>query len=92
MSYLSIPPSLSCPAADTSEHCTRPLTVSLVAPCSALLRLTQTAAPSGSQGKEMVQNLAVLRFSNLWLEPLWNRNYIANVTITFKENIGTMGA
>ena len=40
----------------------------------------------------MVQNLTVLRFSNLWLEPLWNRNYIASVTITFKEDIGTQGA
>ena len=42
-------------------------------------------------GKEMVQNLAILRFANLWLEPLWNRNYISSVTITFKEDIGTMG-
>ena len=39
----------------------------------------------------MVQNLAILRFANLWLEPLWNRNYISSITITFKEDIGTMG-
>jgi glucose-6-phosphate 1-dehydrogenase len=42
-------------------------------------------------GKEMVQNLMVLRFANLVFEPLWNRNYIKNVTITFKEDIGTQG-
>jgi len=42
-------------------------------------------------GKEMVQNLMVLRFANLVFEPLWNRNYIQNVTITFKEDIGTQG-
>ncbi|RHY89830.1 hypothetical protein DYB35_000229 [Aphanomyces astaci] len=42
-------------------------------------------------GKEMVQNLLVLRFSNATLEPLWNRRHISSVTITFKEDIGTMG-
>ncbi|KAH9090806.1 hypothetical protein Ae201684P_006211 [Aphanomyces euteiches] len=42
-------------------------------------------------GKEMVQNLLLLRFSNSTLEPMWNRNHISSVTITFKEDIGTMG-
>jgi len=42
-------------------------------------------------GKEMVQNLLLLRFANNTLEPLWNRNYISSVTITFKEDIGTQG-
>ena len=37
----------------------------------------------------MVQNLMLLRFANLAFEPLWNRNHIANVLITFKEDIGT---
>jgi glucose-6-phosphate 1-dehydrogenase len=40
-------------------------------------------------GKEMVQNLTVMRFANTWFEALWNRNYIASVQITFKEDIGT---
>lgn len=40
-------------------------------------------------GKEMVQNLMVLRFANTIFEPLWNRYHVANVTITFKEDIGT---
>jgi glucose-6-phosphate 1-dehydrogenase len=42
-------------------------------------------------GKEMVQNLLVLRFGNAIFGPLWNRNYIDNVTITFKEPFGTKG-
>jgi len=42
-------------------------------------------------GKEMVQNLLVMRFSNLAFQPLWNRNYIKNVIISFKEPFGTEG-
>lgn len=39
-------------------------------------------------GKETVQNLLVLRFSNGLFEPLWNRNYIEYVEITGAESIG----
>ncbi len=39
-------------------------------------------------GKETVQNVLVLRFSNGIFEPLWNRNYIDRVEITSAENIG----
>ena len=39
-------------------------------------------------GKETVQNLLVLRFSNGWFEPLWNRNFIDHVEITGAESIG----
>ncbi|PAA82009.1 hypothetical protein BOX15_Mlig022703g5, partial [Macrostomum lignano] len=42
-------------------------------------------------GKEMVQNVVVLRFANRILAPLWNRDNIANVLVTFKENFGTEG-
>jgi hypothetical protein len=37
------------------------------------------------------RRLQVLRFTNAWLEPLWNRDKISNVVITFKEDIGTQG-
>jgi glucose-6-phosphate 1-dehydrogenase len=39
-------------------------------------------------GKETVQNLLVLRFSNAMFEPLWNRRYIDHVEITNAEFIG----
>ena len=42
-------------------------------------------------GKEMVQNLMVLRFANSFLSPLWNRQHIASVVITFKEPIDVEG-
>lgn len=42
-------------------------------------------------GKEMVQNLLVMRFGNSWLEWFWNRNAISSVMIEFKEPFGTDG-
>jgi glucose-6-phosphate 1-dehydrogenase len=42
-------------------------------------------------GKELVQNLTVLRFSNLWLEQVWSRETVQCVLLTFKEDITTQG-
>ncbi|XP_052145673.1 glucose-6-phosphate 1-dehydrogenase, cytoplasmic isoform-like [Oryza glaberrima] len=42
-------------------------------------------------GKELVQNLLVLRFANRLFLPLWNRDNIANVQIVFREDFGTEG-
>ena len=42
-------------------------------------------------GKEMVQNLMVLRFANTVFEPLWDNHSISTVQITFKEPFGTEG-
>ncbi|KAK3102256.1 hypothetical protein FSP39_009955 [Pinctada imbricata] len=42
-------------------------------------------------GKEMVQNLMVLRFANKIFSPVWNRDGIASVVISFKEPFGTQG-
>lgn len=42
-------------------------------------------------GKEMVQNLIILRFANRIFAPVWNRDNIASVTISFKEPFGTQG-
>lgn len=39
-------------------------------------------------GKELVQNLLVLRFANTIFEPLWNRRYIHHVQITAAEKVG----
>ncbi len=36
-------------------------------------------------GKEMIKNMLVLRFGNVFLDACMNRNFIDNVQITFKE-------
>lgn len=42
-------------------------------------------------GKEMSQNLTVLRFSNTWFEKVWSANDIQCIMLTFKEPFGTEG-
>ena len=42
-------------------------------------------------GKEMVQNLTVLRFANTWMERVWNRDNVTSIICTFKEPFGTEG-
>lgn len=42
-------------------------------------------------GKEMVQSLMVLRFGNRIFGPIWNRDNVACVVLTFKEPFGTEG-
>ncbi|EGQ3801840.1 glucose-6-phosphate dehydrogenase [Staphylococcus pseudintermedius] len=39
-------------------------------------------------GKDMVQNIEVLRFSNAMFEPLWNNKYISNIQVTSSEVLG----
>jgi glucose-6-phosphate 1-dehydrogenase len=42
-------------------------------------------------GKEPVQNLLYFRFANAFLEPVWNRNWVASVQVTMAETIGVEG-
>ena len=42
-------------------------------------------------GKEAVEDLLVFRFSNMLLEPMWNRNYVRSVQVTMAETIGVEG-
>lgn len=42
-------------------------------------------------GKELVQNLLVVRFANRLFLPLWNRDNIDNIQIVFREDFGTEG-
>jgi len=42
-------------------------------------------------GKQSVQNIALFRFANTFLEPIWNRNYIHSIQITMAETLGVEG-
>jgi glucose-6-phosphate 1-dehydrogenase len=38
--------------------------------------------------KEAIMNILYFRFANSFLEPIWNRNYIASVQVTLAEDFG----
>lgn len=60
----------------------------LVEEMGKVFREDQTFRIDHYLGKEVVQNLMVLRFANLFFEPVWNRMFIERVSIDWSEEQG----
>ena len=105
--YLAIPPSLfgTVVRALGKSGCASNARVVIEKPfghyrasAQALNDIVHTAFPERSVfridhylGKEAVENLLYFRFANTFLEPVWNRHYIASVQITMAERFGIEG-
>ena len=102
--YLAIPPSLfetvikGLGASKLAEHARviveKPFGRDL-ASARKLNHAAQTVFPEDSifridhfLGKEAIMNILYYRFANSFLEPIWNRNYVASVQVTLSEDFG----
>jgi glucose-6-phosphate 1-dehydrogenase len=102
--YLAIPPALfemvikGLGAANLAEHARviveKPFGRDL-ASAKELNHAARTVFPENSifridhfLGKEAIMNILYFRFANSFLEPIWNRNYVASVQVTLSEDFG----
>ncbi len=102
--YLAIPPALfetvikGLGAANLAEHARvvveKPFGRDL-ASARELNQVAQAVFPEDSifridhfLGKEAIMNILYFRFANSFLEPIWNRNYVASVQVTLSEDFG----
>ncbi len=105
--YLAIPPSLFATVinglgtASLADHARviveKPFGRDLTS-ARALNRIARSVFPEDSifridhfLGKEAIMNILYFRFANSFLEPIWNRNYVASVQVTLSERFGVDG-
>jgi glucose-6-phosphate 1-dehydrogenase len=102
--YLAIPPALfevvikELGAAKLAEHARviveKPFGRDL-ASAKELNKVARTVFPENAifridhyLGKEAIMNILYFRFANSFLEPIWNRNYVASIQVTLSEDFG----
>jgi glucose-6-phosphate 1-dehydrogenase len=66
-----------------------------LASAQALNRVARSVFPEDSifridhfLAKEAIMNILYFRFANSFLEPIWNRNYVASLQVTLSEDFG----